>query len=162
MANSFIARFLTLALWSFVYNVRAGALPVKAMSSFQFCNRCNAIFEDEFRIGVCPDCIKKFGKDKEFRKKLSVVRNFIKDQEIKKILFTVQSLAEQTEVSEEEIWIFIRMGEIDTFSFDDPHVREYRINAKRAIEKRSRDAQPDLADELQQSYRGYHSRKRED
>lgn len=126
------------------------------------CNRCGSIFEDEFRIGVCPECVKKFGKDKDFRKKLSAARNFIKDQELKKTLFTVKALSESTAISEEEIWMFIRMGEIDTVAFDDPHVREYRINALRALEKKSGKQPSDLADELQRAYRGYHSRKPEE
>ncbi len=129
------------------------------MTRFVTCNRCGAIFEDEFRIGVCPECVRNFGKDKDFRRKLSAVRNFIKDQELKKILFTVKALAEATEITEEEIWIFIRMGEIDTVSFDDPHVREYRISALRALEKKTGKPDSDLAGELQRAYRGYHSRK---
>jgi hypothetical protein len=129
------------------------------MTSFESCKRCNRVFEDSLRLGVCKECIEKFGKDREFRAKLSVVRNYIKDREIKGDMLTVRGVAEGTGFPEDEIWMFIRLGEISTASFNDPKVREYKLRAVREREKPSREDADKIAEDIKRITGGYHSRQ---
>lgn len=128
------------------------------MTNFQSCKRCNRIFEDSLRLGVCKDCIDKFGKDREFRAKLSIVRNYVKDREIKGEVLTVTGVSEGTGLPEDEIWMFIRLGEISTASFNDPKVREYKLRATREREKPSKEDADKIAEDLKRISGGFHSK----
>ncbi|MEP0814949.1 MAG: hypothetical protein HRF49_09835 [bacterium] len=128
------------------------------MPNFANCRSCNRVFDDVYRIGSCPECIDAYSKNRDFRKKLSLVRNFVKDKELAGEILTVHELAEGVGLDEAEIWIFIRMGEIDTASFDDPKVREYKLRLARRIEEEKRGARAELAEEIEKAIHGFHSR----
>ena len=129
------------------------------MTSFETCKRCARIFDDTLRLKVCPECIEKYGKDREFRAKLSLIRNFVKDQELAGNLLTVGGVAEGTSLPEEEIWIFIRLGEIDTASFNDPKVREFKLRASRERDKLSKDDSEKIAEDIKRITGGYHFKR---
>lgn len=128
------------------------------MPNFNNCRSCNRVFDDVYRIGSCPECIDAFSKNREFRKKLSLARNFVKDKELAGEILTVHQVAEGVGLDEGEIWIFIRMGEIDTAAFDDPKVREYKLRVARRIEEEKKTSRQELAEEIDKVIRGFHSR----
>lgn len=128
------------------------------MISFRTCKKCEKLFEDVFSTGICSICVGKFGRDREFRRKLSKVRNFIKDLELEGVVLTVKLVAQGTELEQDEIWMFIRLGEIDTVAFDDPKVREFKLRVVRRREKEIKDEHRGLADDFQRVTKGFHSK----
>ncbi|MCD6119490.1 hypothetical protein J7K50_06580 [bacterium] len=129
------------------------------MGNYESCKRCGRIFEDNYRLGVCDECVEKFGKDKEFRAKLSITRNYVKDMELKGELLSVGAVAEGTDICEEEIWMFIRLGEISTASFDDPKVREYKLRESRQRDKVFSGDKDRIAEEIKRVTGGFHFKR---
>jgi predicted nucleic acid-binding Zn-ribbon protein len=132
---------------------------VVIVTTFESCKRCGRIFEDTLRMKVCPECVEKYGKDREFRAKLSLVRNYVKDQKLEGNLLTVKGVSEGTSLSEEEIWIFVKLGEISTTSFNDPKVREFIMRAAREREKLSKDDSDRIAKDIKRITGGYHYKR---
>ena len=67
-------------------------------------------------------------------------------------------VAELTGIPEDVVWGFINSGEIDTASFNDPHVREMVVKRRRELLRHSETAAAPPADKPAPAHSGFHAR----
>lgn len=134
---------------------------------FSICNTCGIIFNNP--DGVHQQCLKCRSEPSELdsqRDELRLLRNTIRDALAVGEYLTVPQLSEKTNVDAEQIWHFIRSGEIDTASFDDPSVRDFLVRKRREQDKLARQMQDQSAGKSPASTKkkrsGFHLRADDD
>jgi hypothetical protein len=109
---------------------------------FSKCNTCGIIFNNpDGAHQQCPKCRSGHSELDSPRDELRLLRNTIRDNQAIGEYMTVPQLSEKTGVDSEQIWHYIRSGEIDTAGFDDPSVRDFLVRKKREQEKLARQMQ---------------------
>lgn len=139
---------------------------------FTRCKACSIIFlNTDGTQTLCPKCLDKVDVEPEIDESvenkdfLRCLKNAVRDAQAKGEMFNTGNLAEQTGVPESKIWFFIKSGELDTASFNDPRVHEYlkrkRIERARELAKSARGTQEPEPEEKKIS-RGFHLRSPDD
>jgi hypothetical protein len=109
---------------------------------FSKCNTCGIIFNNpDGAHQQCPKCRSGPPELDSQRDELRLLKNTIRDNQAIGEYMTVPQLSEKTGVNSEQIWHFIRSGEIDTAGFDDPSVRDFLVRKKREQDKLARQLQ---------------------
>lgn len=114
---------------------------------FSKCSTCGIIFNNPG--GIHQQCSKCRSEPAELelpRDELRLLKNTIKDALAAGEFMTVPQLTEKTSVDAEQIWHYIRSGEIDTASFDDPNVRNFLVRKRREQDKLTRQLQEQTID----------------
>jgi hypothetical protein len=136
------------------------------MQDFSKCESCGIIFHNpDGQHTTCSRCRESSDSPASEQDELRQLKNLLRDMRARGEYPTVVELSKQTGVSEDRIWGYIRSGEIDTASLDDPKVRDYLLRkrveqAKAAQRQRGESAQPAEAPAERPS--GFHHKKNDD
>jgi len=136
------------------------------MQDFSKCESCGIIFHNpDGKHTKCSKCRETGESPVSEQDELRQLKNLLRDMRTRGEYPTVSELSKQTGVAEERIWRYIRNGEIDTASLDDPKVRDYLLRkrvqqAKAAQRHKGEPAQP--AEEPAERPSGFHHKINDD
>ena len=127
------------------------------------CKGCGIIFQSSEGAELCPKCVKSAESGHAFQDKKEMLRflkNLLRDAQAAGEYLTVTELSTRTNIAESQIWTFIHSGEIDTASFDDPHVRDFLVRKRRELSqvKWKASSEAELKGGREKKPRGFHSR----
>lgn len=127
------------------------------------CKGCGIIFQSSTGEELCPKCVRTAETGNAFLDKKEMLRflkNLLRDAQAAGEFLTVTELSTRTSIAESQIWDFIHNGEIDTASFDDPHVRDFLVRKRRELSqvKRKTSSEAESEGGREKKPRGFHSR----
>jgi hypothetical protein len=128
---------------------------------FTRCTECGIIFQSTEGETQCPKCCAAEESAQAVRDKSEMLRflkNLLRDAQAAGEFLTVVELSKRTGIEEAQIWEFIHSGEIDTASFDDPHVRDFLVRKRREQAKAKITASQDSDQQQRKKRSGFHSR----
>ncbi|GEM_PF-5974640 len=91
------------------------------------------LFLDTTGSKISPEALREIASTQEYKRALRELRKIVREREKSGELMTVSQAAQQLGVEEHVVLAMIYRGDIDTYSFNDPEVRDYlRRRAKLA------------------------------
>ena len=127
---------------------------------FVKCSDCSVFFaRDDSDSTLCHKCRAEPYVPSSPKDCLRYLRTLLRDLEINGELLTIPELAVRAQVSDTVIWDFIKSGQLDTASFNDPEVRDFMVKRirERRKEAQARTPQP-VSSEPQPKRAGFHKR----
>lgn len=130
---------------------------------FTKCKGCGIIFQSSEGETLCPKCRASEDTNQAILDKKEMLRflkNLLRDSQATGEFLTVADLSVRTKIAESQIWEFIHSGEIDTASFDDPHVRDFLVRKRRELAqaKKSESSDSDSGSGRGKKRSGFHSK----
>jgi hypothetical protein len=129
-------------------------------AEFIQCTECSVFFaKDDSGRSLCGKCSDEPYVPSSPKDCLRYLKSFLRDLESAGEMLTVPELSLRTQVSDTVIWEFIRSGQMDVASFNDPEVRDFVVkrNRERLRESQARTPQA-VSSEPEKKRTGFHKR----